>query len=84
MLAKIIRQLKTKKKEENEGNEVWTMARQRKDGKRFDCVMRREVFETMRDYSTETGIPLTTVVEKSLEKYLEQYNQNKTQQSLFK
>lgn len=60
------------------------MARQRKEGERFNCIMRKEVFDSMRDYSTETGIPLTTVVEKSVEKYLEQYNQNKKQPSLFK
>ena len=46
------------------------MARQKKDGERFSCYLRKDIVELLSKYSEETGIPKTVVVEKALLKYL--------------
>lgn len=46
------------------------MARQKKEGERFCCYLRKDILELLTDYSDDTGVPKTVVVEKALLKYL--------------
>ena len=46
------------------------MARQKKEGERFCCYLRKDILESLTNYSNDTGIPKTVVVEKALLKYL--------------
>lgn len=46
------------------------MARAKKDGQFLNCYIRKEIFDKLTQYSEETSIPKTAVVEKALEKYL--------------
>ena len=47
------------------------MARPKKDGERFCCYLRKDLVNMIDDYSAETSIPKTAVVEKALQKYLD-------------
>ena len=47
------------------------MARPKKDGERFCCYLRKDLVNMIDDYSAETSIPKTAVVEKTLQKYLD-------------
>lgn len=47
------------------------MARQKKDGERFCCYLRKDLVNMIDDYSKETSIPKTAIVEKALMKYFE-------------
>lgn len=47
------------------------MARQKKDAERFCCYLRRDLVNMIDDYSKETSIPKTAIVEKALLKYFE-------------
>ena len=47
------------------------MARQKKDGERFCCYLRKALVNMIDDYSKETSIPKTAIVEKALMKYFE-------------
>lgn len=46
------------------------MARAKKDGQFLNCYIRKDIFDKLAQYSEETSIPKTAVVEKALEKYL--------------
>jgi predicted DNA-binding protein len=50
------------------------MARAKKDGQYFNCYLRKDILERLTAYSDETGIPKTFVVEKALQKYLDDIN----------
>ncbi|MBQ6057420.1 MAG: ribbon-helix-helix domain-containing protein [Treponema sp.] len=47
------------------------MAQAKKDGKFFNCYLRKDILERLSAYSDDTGIPKTRVVEKALQKYLD-------------
>lgn len=47
------------------------MARPKKDGERFCCYLRKDLVNMIDDYSAETSIPKTAVVEKALQRYLD-------------
>ncbi len=47
------------------------MARAKKDGKFFNCYIKREISDTLDKYSEETMIPKTAVVEAALKEYWE-------------
>lgn len=47
------------------------MAQAKKDGKFFNCYIRKDILERLSAYSDDTGIPKTRVVEKALQKYLD-------------
>jgi len=47
------------------------MAQIKKDGKFFNCYIRKDILERLSAYSDDTGIPKTRVVEKALQKYLD-------------
>lgn len=47
------------------------MARPKKEGERFCCYLRKDILELLTDYSDDTGVPKTRVVEKALLKYFE-------------
>lgn len=47
------------------------MAQVKKDGKFFNCYLRKDILERLTAYSNDTGIPKTRVVEKALQKYLD-------------
>lgn len=47
------------------------MARPKKDGECFCCYLRKDLVNMIDDYSAETSIPKTVVVEKVLQKYLD-------------
>ena len=46
------------------------MARAKKGGQYFNCYLRKDILEQLSEYSDDTGIPKTVIVEKALEKYL--------------
>ena len=46
------------------------MVRAKKDGQFLNCYIRRDIIEKLTIYSGETSIPKTAVVEKALQKYL--------------
>jgi hypothetical protein len=43
-----------------------------KNRKQFTSTLRNDLFEKIRDYSQETGIPLTKILDKALEGYFSQ------------
>lgn len=45
------------------------MARQKKDGERFCCYLRKDILEQLKQYSDETSLPRTAIVEKALLRY---------------
>ncbi len=48
------------------------MAREKKDSKNFACKLDREVFEKLEEYCELSGQSKTTVVERAIQKYLEE------------
>lgn len=46
------------------------MAREKKDGKVANFYLKTEIIEKLDQYTKETGVPKTVVVEKALEEYL--------------
>ena len=46
------------------------MVRIKKDGQFFNCYLRKDILNKLTAYSDDTGIPKTIVVEKALQKYL--------------
>ena len=54
------------------------MARPKKDGERFCCYLRKDLVNMIDDYSTETSIPKTAIVEKALIKYFEEIKKSQT------
>ena len=46
------------------------MARTKKEGQFLNCYIRKEIFDKLTKYSNDTSIPKTAIVEKALEKYL--------------
>lgn len=48
------------------------MARPKKDGERFCCYLRKDLINMIDDYSTETSIPKTAIVEKALLKFFDE------------
>lgn len=49
-----------------------TMAREKKDAKAFGCKFDREIFERLEEYCKISGQNKTMVVERAVEKYLEE------------
>lgn len=49
------------------------MPRAKKDGKFLNCYVDKEILKKLEQYCGETGIPKTSVVEKSLGQYLMQF-----------
>ncbi|MBP3297181.1 MAG: ribbon-helix-helix domain-containing protein [Lachnospiraceae bacterium] len=47
------------------------MARAKKDGHFLNCYIKQELWEKISEYSEETMIPKTSIVEKALEDYFE-------------
>ncbi len=54
------------------------MARAKKDGQFLNCYVRKEIFERLTRYSDNTLLPKTAVVEKALEKYLNEVMEAKS------
>ncbi len=54
------------------------MAQAKKDGKFFNCYIRKDILERLSAYSDDTGIPKTRVVEKALQKYLDAVMKSET------
>jgi len=52
------------------------MPREKKDAKAFSCKFDREIFERLEEFSKLSGMNKTTVVERAVDKYLEE-NLNK-------
>lgn len=48
------------------------MAREKKDAKAFGCKFDREIFERLEEYCKISGQNKTMVVERAVEKYLEE------------
>ncbi len=48
------------------------MAREKKDAKAFGCKFDREIFERLEEYCRISGQNKTMVVERAVEKYLEE------------
>jgi predicted DNA-binding protein len=48
------------------------MAREKKDAKAFGCKFDREIFEKLEEYCKISGQNKTMVVERAVEKYLEE------------
>lgn len=48
------------------------MAREKKDAKNFTCKFDRTIFERLEEYCTLSGLNKTTVVERAVEKYLDE------------
>lgn len=46
------------------------MARTKKDGKTANFFLSKDVIKMLDEYSRETGIPKTTIVEKALKEYI--------------
>ena len=47
------------------------IVRPKKEGERFCCYLRKDILELLTNYSDDTGVPKTRVVEKALLKYFE-------------
>lgn len=47
------------------------MPRLKKDGERSCCYLRKDLVDMIDEYSAETFIPKTAIVEKALQKYLD-------------
>ena len=45
------------------------MARQKKDGHFLNCYIKQDLWDTIDQYSEETSLPKTAIVEKALEDY---------------
>ena len=54
------------------------VARPKKDGERFCCYLRKDIVAMIDDYSAETSIPKTAIVEKALMKYFEEIKKLQT------
>ncbi len=50
------------------------MPRQKKDGKYINIYMQRFLVEAVEQYSNETMIPKTAILEKAVQEYLERNN----------
>jgi len=48
------------------------MPREKKDAKAFSCKFDREIFERLEEFSKLSGMNKTTVVERAVDKYLEE------------
>ena len=48
------------------------MARAKKDGQFLNCYIRKELFEKLTQYSVDTSLPKTAIVEKALLKYFDE------------
>ncbi len=48
------------------------MSRDKKDAKNFACKFDREIFEKLEEFCTLSGQSKTAVVERSVEKYIEE------------
>ena len=48
------------------------MPREKKDAKAFSCKFDREIFERLEEFSKLSGMSKTTVVERAVDKYLEE------------
>ena len=48
------------------------MAREKKDAKNFACKFDREIFERLEEFCQLSGQSKTTVVERAVQKYLEE------------
>lgn len=42
-----------------------------KNRKQFTSTLRNDLYEKLREYSKATGIPLTKIIDKAIEEYLE-------------
>ncbi len=51
---------------------VMRMARDKKDAKNFACKFDREIFEKLEEFCEVSGQNKTAVVERAVEKYVEQ------------
>ena len=57
------------------------MARNKKDGKIFNCYLSTEIFDLLEDYSIKSGLTKTIIAERAIKKYLrslERDNNDKT------
>ena len=54
------------------------MVRPKKDGKFLNCYVNKEIIERLANYSNETGISKTFIVEKALQKYLDAVMKSET------
>lgn len=59
------------------------MSRKKKEGVRFSALIRKDLMDKMKEFSDETGIPVTTIVEKSVEKYLTKFYRDVSMDNLF-
>ena len=48
------------------------MPREKKDSKNFGCKFDREIYEKLEEFCKLSGMNKTTVVERAMEKYLEE------------
>ena len=46
------------------------MARNKKDGKIFNCYLSTEIFDLLEDYSIKSGLTKTIITERAIKKYL--------------
>ena len=47
------------------------MARAKKDSIKFSSLIDRSLFKRMKEYSDESGIPITVILDKALKEYME-------------
>ena len=55
------------------------MGRQKKDGQFFNCYLRKDILDRLIQYSDETSVPKTAVVEKALNRYLDEVMETKSE-----
>lgn len=48
------------------------MSREKKDAKAFGCKFDREIYEKLEEFCKRSGMNKTTVVERAVQKYLEE------------
>ena len=46
------------------------MARNKKDGKIFNCYLSTEIFDLLEDYSIKSGLTKTIITERAIKMYL--------------
>ncbi len=56
------------------------MARNKKDGKIFNCYLSSEIYELLDEYSLKTGLTKTIITERAIKQYLSSMeNKEKTE-----
>lgn len=55
------------------------MARNKKDGKIFNCYLSSEIYDLLDEYSLKTGLTKTIITERAIKQYLTSMEKEKTE-----